>query len=137
MNRVHCVLLVDDDDTSNFLTRTVMEDLDFADHIHVSENGSEALKFIRERCSPEVEEATHLCPELILLDINMPVMDGFGFLEEFQKWQSVRKKPISVVMLTSSSNARDQERAQKYGIAGYLDKPLTEAKIRRIAHSNS
>jgi CheY-like chemotaxis protein len=137
MNRVHCVLLVDDDFTSNFLSRTVIEDTDFADHIHVSENGSEALKFIREKCSPEADDATHLCPELILLDINMPVMDGFGFLEEFQKWQSVRKKPISVVMLTSSSNANDQERARKYGITGYLDKPLTEDKIRGLAHSNS
>jgi CheY-like chemotaxis protein len=133
MNKVHCVLLVDDDYTSNYLSQMIIEGADFADHIHVSENGAEALRFIEESCNDEVIKSGYSCPDLILLDINMPVMDGFGFLEAFQRMSRVRKDNISVVMLTSSSNRTDMERARQYNITGYLDKPLTEEKIKSLA----
>ena len=133
MSTVHCVLLVDDDYTSNYLSRVMIEDTGFADHIYVSENGADALQFIEECYSDKGLLPDHLCPDLILLDINMPVMDGFGFLEAFQQMPRVRKDNISVVMLTSSANRKDMERAHQYNIAGYLDKPLTEEKIKSLA----
>jgi CheY-like chemotaxis protein len=132
MNKLNCVLLVDDDYTSNFLSQIIIESTQFANHIHLSQNGAEALEFLQERFykQADVEEAT--CPEYIFLDINMPVMDGFEFLDEFEKLPLVRKSNISIVMLTSSHNKKDMERAKRYNVAGYLAKPLTEEKIKSL-----
>jgi CheY-like chemotaxis protein len=132
MKKFHCILLVDDDFTSNFLSRMVIEGTQVADHIHTAQNGQEALQFVLEHCFNLQNTEKNDCPDLILLDINMPVMDGFGFLEEFSKLQRVRNRNISVVMLTSSANRKDMQRAEEYNVTGYLDKPLTEEKIKAV-----
>ena len=133
MKKFKCILLVDDDYTSNFLSQMIIESSNVADHIHVRKNGQEALQFVRDHCPSGEESVAPTCPDLILLDINMPVMDGFGFLEEFTKMQRVRKYPIQIVMLTSSDNYKDLQKAQAYNVAGYLNKPLTEEKILAVA----
>mgnify|MGYP002372271797 FL=1 len=70
------------------------------------------------------------CPEVILLDINMPIMDGFEFMKEFNA--STVSPNSKVIILTSSSNPRDVEMAKELGITGYINKPLTDDKIREI-----
>ncbi len=133
MKKFNCILLVDDDFTSNFLSKMVIEGIRVTDHIHIAQNGQEALQFVLEHCFSLKNTEDSSCPDLILLDINMPVMDGFGFLEEFSKLQRVRNRNISVVMLTSSDNQKDLQRAEQYNITGYLNKPLTEEKIKTVA----
>lgn len=133
MRKFNCILLVDDDFTSNFLSKMVIEGTHVADHIHIAQNGQEALQFVNDHCFNSKTAEDNDCPDLILLDINMPVMDGFGFLEEFTKLQRVRNRNISVVMLTSSDNQKDMQRAEQYKVTGYLDKPLTEEKIKTVA----
>jgi CheY-like chemotaxis protein len=128
MKKLHSVLLIDDDFASNYLTRAIIQDMDITEKIHTTTNGEEALHFMKENCL--ATDAS--CPELILLDVNMPVMDGFEFLEEFHKMSSLKHDNTTIVMLTTSSNQRDTEKARRYKVACYLEKPLTEDSIRTV-----
>lgn len=131
----YCVLVVDDDETAILLNKILINRSGIAKHLHYSMNGSEALDFIGNHCTPEPIQT--VCPDLIFLDINMPVMDGFDFLEEFRKSHPDLKEKIQVYMLTSSSNPKDYEKALSYGIAGYLNKPLTREALQEISSNLS
>lgn len=78
------------------------------------------------------------CPTLVLLDVNMPVMNGFEFLEAYDHLDITPKEHIIIIMLTTSLHPRDVERVQQLGIAGFMNKPLTKEKINDIlkAHFN-
>jgi CheY-like chemotaxis protein len=132
MKQLNKILLVDDDATSNFLTRMLIEDMELANRIYTAQNGAEALELIKGQCISSEQVDDNYCPELILLDINMPIMDGFEFLEELQKLKDLRHKDTKIVILTSSTNAKDLERAQSYAVYKYLQKPLTEEKLLTI-----
>ncbi|MDO1444753.1 response regulator [Rhodocytophaga aerolata] len=130
MRKLNKILLVDDDSTSNFLTQMILEDLQVADAIIVKKNGQEALDYINELCLQHNED----CPELIFLDINMPIMDGFELLDELQRLNKLHNpdSPITVVLLTTSNNPKDIEKAKTYDITYYIEKPLTEDSIRHL-----
>ncbi len=68
-------------------------------------------------------------PDLIFLDVFMPIMDGFGFLEEYTK-KTYPKGHVKIIALTSSHDPRDMERMKQYGVMEYMTKPLEERKIR-------
>ena len=121
------ILLIDDDSVSNFLSEMALQDMNLSDQVHVSENGEEALDFICEHCCNKEKGAD--CPDLIFLDINMPVMDGFQFLEALEKIPYLHKKPMKIVMLTSSNANKDIEKAKKFNIDGYIVKPLSPEKL--------
>jgi CheY-like chemotaxis protein len=130
MRKLNKILLVDDDSTSNFLTQMILEDLQVTDAIIVKKNGQEALDYINEICLQKNED----CPELIFLDINMPIMDGFELLDELQRLNKLHNldNPITVVLLTTSNNPKDIEKAKTYDITYYIEKPLTEDSIRHL-----
>lgn len=91
-------------------------------------NGLEALDLLTVHC----ETATEECPVLILLDVKMLMMDGFAFLEAYEKLPLRQKQAIIIVMLTTSLHPQDVDRVQQLNIAGFLNKPLTEAKINDV-----
>ena len=124
MKKVKSVLLVDDDSTSNFMAQLLLEDLNVVEQISITLNGQEALDYIQTHCTADT------CPNLILLDINMPVMNGFEFLEHFR--QLPVSGQIQVVMLTSSVYHKDMEKAKNYQINYYVSKPLTTEKLKEI-----
>ncbi len=120
------MLLVEDDPTTVFLTRLLFRRASAEAELLTACNGLEALDIVREACLRE------RCPELILLDIHMPVMNGFEFLEELQQSAELSAAPIRVVLLSSSTHRLDLARAERYPVAGCIEKPLTPEKLREL-----
>jgi CheY-like chemotaxis protein len=118
MQKVERLLLVDDDHVSNMLTEMVLKDMERFTSFQVAVNGQEALDYleITARLDPDA------FPQLILLDLNMPVMDGFEFLEQVTGLRLPALPPI--IVLSSSRDATDLSRAKKFPILGYLNKPI-------------
>jgi CheY-like chemotaxis protein len=127
MRKIKTVLLIDDDSINNFINARLIRKCNISEDVLVMGNGKEAIVFLKE-CL-EMDQA---CPELILLDINMPVMDGFEFLAAFKNLNFINKSDVVIVMLTTSSNPKDIERLNESNISGFLNKPLTEAMVRGL-----
>jgi CheY-like chemotaxis protein len=128
MPQVPSILLVDDDDTTNFLNKTLIRRAQVTDQILVATNGLEALRVLHDTCTT----ASDQCPALILLDVNMPVMNGIEFLETYQKLPLPQQDSIVIVLLTTTVLTRDLERVRQLPIASVLDKPLTSDKLRQV-----
>ena len=126
MNKLTTTLLVDDDETTNFVNQMLLEDMGVTEDVLVANNGQEALELVRQRCQEG------LCPELILLDINMPVMNGFEFLEEYEQLSFPNKQSVVVVMLTTSLNPQDMNRLRDLPNEGFLNKPLNEKMVKEL-----
>ncbi len=121
---LRCIALIDDSPADNFLHSLVIKRTGLALHIEVFEEPELALEAFRDGTS----EA-----ELVLLDINMPGMNGWEFLDEYNRLPPDRKQAEIVVMLTTSPNPADRERAEQLGILkGFCEKPLTEEMCRRL-----
>ena len=129
MKRLSAILLIDDNETSNFLNERLLRRLNLTDHILVLSNGKQALDYL-ENLSRQGGQAD-LKPELILLDINMPVLDGFEFLELFQQLDARFRQGIHIAMLSTSNHPQDTGKASTFQ-AHYLTKPLTIEKVEAL-----
>ena len=117
--KLNCILLVDDDKGTNYLHKMVLKEADIAENILVALNGEQALEIINN------VDNKYPQPELIFLDINMPKMNGWEFLEEYQKFDNSRKNEHIIVMLTVSLNPDDEKKASTIPeISGFRSKPL-------------
>jgi CheY-like chemotaxis protein len=124
MHHFDKVLLVDDDAATNFLAELAFKNLAIASEIQVACDGLAACELLKQSN----------CPDIIFLDIRMPRMDGFEFLDYFTRMNVCKK--VKVVMLTSSSRSEDKEKALIYNaVIDYIEKPLTEDVIQKIADS--
>lgn len=130
MRKLNGILLIDDDDTSNFLNRRLLERLNITDNIKVFQNGKKAFDYLYSVSNNhyDANSSEYFKPELILLDINMPVMNGFEFLELYQRFDPNFRQHTLMVLLTTSNHPRDTNRAQQFDVE-YLTKPLTEEKL--------
>ena len=132
-NKLNCLLLVDDDEGHHFLTKLVIEETAVTRQIHTAWDGSEALDYVTSRGKFEANGDTYPKPDLILLDINMPKMDGWGFMKEFNKLSDAQKRRTMIVMLTTSENLDDRDRARAIeGIADFKNKPLTPEMLEEM-----
>jgi CheY-like chemotaxis protein len=132
MKRLIGILLIDDNETSNFLNERLLRRMDLTDNILVLNNGKTALEYLETVSHQEKDmAAVAVKPELILLDINMPVLDGFEFLELFRQLDSQFREGIHVAMLSTSSHPQDTGKARDYQ-AHYLTKPLTVEKMQGL-----
>jgi len=134
MNRkLNCVLLIDDDEPTNFLNRMAIEELNCVEHIKVIQSAREALDYLHCANQPAPLNAGCPKPELIFLDINMPAMDGWEFLEEYEALPDTRKSSIIVIMLTTSFNPEDELKARTIpSVKEFRNKPLTPALLKDI-----
>jgi CheY-like chemotaxis protein len=126
--KLNCVLLVDDDDMTNFLNRRVLEQYDCTHTIEVAENGEKALEYLTQKTNEGYPS-----PDLILLDINMPRMNGWEFLEEYTKLNDTQKGEVVIVMLTTSLNPDDKTTAENNDeISDFINKPLTPDELKSV-----
>jgi CheY-like chemotaxis protein len=121
------LLLVDDDPTTNFFNRHLIGRMGLFDEIHEAANGQIALEKIR-----ELHERGE-SPDMILLDINMPIMNGFEFLDKYSEFDEKMKTSVVVCMLTTSLAKEDLEKSKEYSVlSDYIDKPLYEEKMKAL-----
>lgn len=112
--------MIDDDEPTNFLNKMIIDEASCAENVQVEQSATDALDFLNS--TPEQDTG----PDLIFLDINMPAMDGWEFLEEYEKLTPDQKARVVVVMLTTSYNPEDEVKARNHSmIAAFRNKPLT------------
>ena len=127
MVKIGSVLLVDDDRITNYINERLLVKNSFAGKITIKHNGQEAINYLEEECdSPE------LCPELILLDINMPILNGLEFIELLQTTDAPALKNSKICFVSTSENEMDQQKIRKLGDFYFVSKPLTSAKLMDI-----
>lgn len=119
------ILIIDDDETSNFVTSTVIQRMEPGIEIQTALNGVEAMEFFKK--NPDN------IPPVTLLDINMPLMNGFEFLDWYN--QSEFRGKTKIVMYTSSVREDDRKQAVRYNdVIAYIEKPLSEKSFSEILY---
>lgn len=132
MKKVPRVLLIDDDETTNYINKLTIMRAGIVSELLVSMNGKEAIDLLQERCQLSLVSGENCVPDLILLDINMPIMDGFGFLDALSKLEAMQNHNVVIAVLTTSSNPRDIERVKEAGVTELLNKPLTRDALLKL-----
>ena len=127
MKKATCIFLVDDNQTTTFIHERLINNLGITEELIIAPNGKIALELLQQR-----QDEGKGWPELILLDLNMPVMDGIEFYQAFQQFDPEVQAAIKVVVLTSSFAYRDVQRAQETGIRHFINKPLTMEKLKHM-----
>lgn len=126
------VMLLDDNDLDNFINKKMIEASHFAKYIFVNTSGKSAIEFLN-NLNVSGGMLSQLFPRVIFIDLNMPMMDGFQFIESLKKMHSELLKNCKLVILTSSSHVEDQNKAKVIGESiTYLNKPLTAAMLNSI-----
>lgn len=126
------VLLVDDDDTTNYLNKRLLTDMKVSREVLALKNGKEAIDYLSKACSEKPDGALK-CPDLIFLDIKMPTMDGFEFLEEYQRKGLDASDQVIILMLTSSASFYDLERIKSFKkVKKHYSKALTNYDVKEI-----
>ena len=121
MSNYKTCLLIDDNYIDNFVTRRILEGGNFAEKVIVSQSASDAIESLR---------AGTVKPDVIFLDIRMPVMGGFEFLQEYDKLKIDNKQAIKIFMLSSSLDPTDLKKStnNKY-ITQFIHKPITQKTL--------
>lgn len=128
--KLNCILLIDDDEPTNFINELVIKKAGCTHKIVAKQGAREALEYLMSQ-----EDGAHPRPDLIFLDINMPAMNGWDFLEEYRKLHELQKGQIIIVMLTTSLNPDDEEKASRIKeINDFKSKPLTKEILQEILH---
>ncbi|MBC7450312.1 MAG: response regulator [Cytophagales bacterium] len=126
-------MLVDDNEIDNLINQKMIEAADICKHIFVHSGARSAIEFLKNIEKLAKGSLDLYLPDLIFLDIDMPLMDGFQFLEEFEKLSDLIKDHCHVIMLTSSLNPQDMLKAKKNKyIVKYINKPLTLDSLKKL-----
>ncbi len=128
MRKLKSILLVDDDNATNFLHELVINQMNICEEVFVKKNGLDAFSFIE-----ELDENGKPLPDLILLDINMPVMNGWEFLERCKTIEKRISETTIILMLTTSLNPEDKRRSQGVEmVKDYINKPLSSDTLEDV-----
>ncbi len=135
MEKLKNILLVDDDEITNYINSDLIMALDITEHVSIANNGREALDYL---IKAHNKVNGFIVPDLIFLDINMPVMNGFQFLEDYYYLLGDKKLSTIVTMLTTSLIKEEVSRALNmvHVVKGYIEKPLTKEIVMQIYNSH-
>jgi len=123
-SKIKKVLIIEDDEPTIFLTKLILSSINCVDEINTCNDGLEAMQYL-------IKEDDF--PELILLDINMPGMDGWEFIETLKNTPLQNKEKINIYMLSTSTFENDKQKACKDEmIKGFINKPLTINSLENI-----
>lgn len=126
MPKIDIACIIDDDPIFVFGTKRIMEIANFCESFMIFRNGKEAFDKLK-----AIIIADEKLPDLILLDLNMPIWDGWQFLDEFIKIPHTN--PITIYIMTSSVDPADIEKAKTYdAVSNYLIKPITMAELKKL-----
>jgi CheY-like chemotaxis protein len=123
MSSLKSILLVEDDDISYFITEKVLAKAQICEHFVRVSNGAEGIQYLK-----ELEIKKQPFPDLILLDINMPVMNGFEFLETIKTLPCFNLQNTIISALTSSSSEEEMKKLKDYGIL-HINKPILQNSL--------
>ena len=127
-NRGPIIALVDDDKIFQFTASKTLVSTQLTDTVLQFENGGEALQYLQQN-----KESAQLLPDFIFLDINMPFVDGWMFLDDFANLKPLLAKQTRIYMVSSSIDPRDMQRAKSHGdVSEYVVKPVTTEKFRQL-----
>ena len=123
-------MLVDDDDICLFIHRRVLELSPYCNSAHSAGNGKTALEILERAAKGDVP-----VPDIIFLDLDMPIMNGIAFLEAFKSLECANKQHMAIVLLTSSVSEKDREYAMSLGVFKFLSKPFTHEALDSVLDS--
>lgn len=132
MGRLRRILLVDDDETTNLLNKRLLSKMNVADNIDIAFDGLEALGFLVNKLESPNGVVEFPKPDLIFLDVRMPVMDGFEFLLKYKDLSKDQMAKTVIIMLSTSLRNEDITRAKELNVDDYVNKPLTESTINNV-----
>ncbi|MFV8280913.1 response regulator [Christiangramia marina] len=128
--KVELACIIDDDKIYVNLVKKIIEIKKLSENLLIYKNGKEALDYFKNSMSSTHED---LLPDIIFLDLNMPVMDGWEFLNEFLKIKNNLNKKITLYVVSSSIDPRDLERVKSFNmVTDYLIKPIELKKFEKI-----
>lgn len=124
--KLHSILLVDDDKDCNFFHQRLISKMDCVEKVYTVGDGQEALNFLQSTESINK-------PDIIFLDLNMPHMNGWEFIDAYEKLDENIKARVVIIMLTTALNTSDIERGNGYkAITGYRNKYLDKETMKNI-----
>ncbi len=130
MKKLKKILLVDDDLVNNYLNETILRDLSIASQICTEINGENALAHLAEGC----EQDSGICPELVIFDHPMPVMDGMEMMKALHQKGFMDGQPIIFILLGVHSSKEHIAEFEKLGVHEYTEKPLSQEVIMDAYH---
>jgi CheY-like chemotaxis protein len=131
--KLNCILIIDDDEPTNFISNMLIEEAGCTEHIRVVQSGQTALNYLLNSECSGFPNKNFPCPDLIFLDINMPAMNGWEFLHKYNELKNGKKSEIKIIMLTTSLNPDDRLKVKEMiEVSDLESKPLTKEKLNRI-----
>ncbi|HOY96114.1 MAG TPA: response regulator [Catalimonadaceae bacterium] len=127
-HKIRTVLLIDDSDFDNLFHERVIRKSELVENVIIKTSGIDALEYLIEN-----QRLNRTSPDIIFLDINMPGMNGWEFIEQYQKLEETSKSRVVLVMLTTSENPKDLSKAREYpAISDYKIKPLSKPVLEEV-----
>lgn len=133
MTRSKSILLIDDDDDYLYLVKKCLEKHNLFESVQVITNANEGLKYLEKICEGSVADN---CPDIVFVDNNMPGMNGERFLERMTEIGAIENPNLLIYLTSALASEKDIKMMEKYKIGGFINKPLTEAKVKELLVNN-